>query len=168
MTNHTRQYCPQIYVVNSAPHHPAACWVDAAQHIEDILAQIHRIIPSNQDWNIQDFDHFGNLAMHHRNLQEICTIAQLLVEYGDVTEAAIEYDDTEDISILPAVIDEKYQGQWDSELSFAIHLFDECYGHAVPSTIQYYIDYEQFKHDIFIGDYTSIRLYGTCHIFCNH
>jgi antirestriction protein len=49
--------------------------------------------------------------------------------------------------------DDCFQGAWDSELAFAENLFDECYLHDVPENLRYYIDYEKFARDLFIGDY---------------
>jgi len=44
-------------------------------------------------------------------------------------------------------------GKYDSEVAYAEELFDECYLHEVPESVRYYIDYEKFARDLFMGDY---------------
>jgi antirestriction protein len=57
--------------------------------------------------------------------------------------------------------EESYQGEWNSEEDFAQNLFNELYLHEVPEFMQYYIDYEKFSRDLFMGDYS----YYNGHVF---
>lgn len=62
----------------------------------------------------------------------------------------------EDVSDLISSFQDDYQGYQDGfnpQLDFAEQLFDECYLHDVPESIQYYIDYQKFANDLFMGDY---------------
>jgi len=52
---------------------------------------------------------------------------------------------------------EAFEGEWDTEEKYAIHIFDECYATAIPENLRGYIDYEAFARDLFINDFYSIE-----------
>jgi hypothetical protein len=50
----------------------------------------------------------------------------------------------------------------------AEQLFDDCYLHSIPQSVQYYIDYEKFAHDCQIGgDMTEFTYNGTTYTCTN-
>ena len=78
-------------------------------------------------------------------------------------ELGISSNDLDDVEDLISDFNDAYQGDYSDsynpELDFATQLFDECHAHEVPESIRYYIDYEAFARDIFIGDYSESNGY---------
>lgn len=70
--------------------------------------------------------------------------------------------DLEDFESCLSNFEDSYRGEYSSTLDFASELFDELYLHEVPESIRYYIDYEKFERDLFMGDYWEEDGY----IFC--
>ena len=66
------------------------------------------------------------------------------------------------------MIEDQYHGCYDSEVHFAHHLIDDCYGEKLPDNLMRYFDYEALARDLFIDDFCAVELDGNVHVFSNY
>jgi antirestriction protein len=167
---------PQIYVACLASYTNGILygeWLDATEEVEDIQEQIKQLLakssmPNAEEVAIHDYRGFGALSIgEYEDMEEVQEKAHFTLEHGELgAELAAYYGGN--LEDTRTALEEHYQGEYKSELDYATYLFDEIYLHDVPKHIQGYIDYEQFCTDIFIGDYFSLDIKGSCHIFSRH
>lgn len=71
-----------------------------------------------------------------------------IIAYGEyISEMGNDPSDIEDFK-------ESWNGKWDSEISFAENLVDDCYDlEKTMGNLSSYFDYEKFARDLFISDY---------------
>ena len=163
---------PKIYVAclssySNGIHYGA--WLDATQEVEDIQEQIKQLLakspmPDAEEIAVHAFEDFGSLSIgEYESIQEIQEKAVFIVEHGELgAELLAHYGNLKDAT---DALENYYVGEHESELDYAIHLFDECYLPDIPKNIQFYIDYDKFCRDIFINDYFSVEVEGRCHVF---
>jgi antirestriction protein len=169
------ELCPKIYVACLSSYTNGilyGAWIDAAQEVEDIQEQIKQLLakspmPDAEEIAVHAFEDFGSLSIgEYESIQEIQEKASFIVEQGELgAELLAHYGNLEDAR---EALDNYYMGAHESELDYAIHLFEECYLHDIPEHIQCYVDYEKFCRDIFIQDYFSLEVEGRCHVFMFH
>lgn len=88
--------------------------------------------------------------------------ASFIQKHGEIGLALLcEYS----IDDVQTMLEEQYQGCYDSGVDFAQQLFDECYAHQMPKNLSCYFDYDAFARDLFINDYCSVDLNDATHIF---
>jgi antirestriction protein len=63
------------------------------------------------------------------------------------------------------MLNDYYQGCFDSEVDFPWQLFDVCYAHQMPNSLIYYFDCVAFARDLFMSDYCSVNANVQTHIF---
>ncbi|MBX9790020.1 MAG: antirestriction protein ArdA [Pirellulales bacterium] len=79
----------------------------------------------------------------------------LIDEHGEAFAAYAAHVDTESATEEPFL--DAYRGHWDSEVAYAMDLFDELYAHEVPEHLRSYIDYGGFAQDLFLDGHFSVR-----------
>jgi antirestriction protein len=147
-------------------------WINATQPVDNIHQEIRHMlskspIPQAEEWAIHDAEGFapaniGEYACIQTVHEKACFIAEhqqlgaLLLQY---------YDDVEDAT---EALSNYYHGEHESELHFAIDLFDAIYLDSCPENLKHYIDYDAFCRDIFIETYFSLKLNGYVHVFEYH
>ena len=148
-------------------------WVDATQEVENILAQIKQLLangpmPGAEEFAVHDFRGFGFFRIdEYEDIEEIHEKALFITEQGELgTELIVYY--AGDLEEAKKALENNYRGVHESELDYAMQLFDECYLHDIPESIQYYVDYDKFCRDIFIDDYFSINIDGKAHVFIRY
>ncbi len=162
---------PQIYVAclaayNAGRHYGS--WIDATQEVEQIHEEIQMMlskspIPNAEEWAIHCHN-FGTLTLsENEDLEVVQSIAVFLVEHGPLGAGILGYYG--DIDSARNAMENRYQGEYENELEFAIQLFDDCYMAAIPETIQGYIDYASFKRDIFLDEFFLLEAGGKNHVF---
>jgi antirestriction protein len=166
---------PKIYVACLSSYTSGisyGAWIDATQLAKDIWAQIKQLLanspmPGAEEFAVHDFQGFGSLHIdEYEGLKQIHEKATFVVEHGQLgAELAAYYGNLEEAE---EALENHYMGAHESDLDYAIHLFDECYLHNIPESIQYYVDYDKFCRDIFIDDYFSIDIDGKTHVFVRH
>jgi len=171
----TIQEHPQIYVACLSSYTNGilyGAWIDATQLVEDIWVEIKQLldnspIPGAEEFTVHDFQGFGSLHIdEYESLKQIHEKAVFVVEHGHLgAELAAYYGNLEEAE---EALENHYMGVYSSELDYAIHLFDECYLHDIPESVQYYVDYDKFCRDIFIDSYFSIDIDGKTHVFARH
>lgn len=170
-----QNFNPQIYVACLASYNNGVlygCWCDATEDQDIINDQIQTMLSNSsianaEEYSIHGYSDFGSLNLsENESLSTVHDLALFIKEHGELGVELIGY--LGDLESAQDALENNYHGSYDSELSYAIDLFDDCYIHAVPKNIRYYIDYEAFCRDLFMSDYYSISADGDVHIFSNH
>ncbi|KTD13968.1 antirestriction protein ArdA [Legionella israelensis] len=165
---------PQIYVACLASYNNGTLhgeWISATQSESDIMAEIYDMLANSpkedaEEFAIHDFEGFGNADIsEYTSIKTIADYGNFINEHGHVGAALLsEYEASEAESMM----DDCYQGSFDSEVDFAWQLFDECYAHQIPEHLRYYFDCEAFARDLFINDYCSVDVNGETHVFSRY
>ncbi|HAT1845508.1 TPA: antirestriction protein ArdA [Legionella pneumophila] len=162
---------PQIYIACLASYNNGILfgkWIDATQDESDIVAEIQDILANSpiegaEEWAVHDFEGFGGIRIEeYSSINTIVEYVSFITQHGELGKALLaEYamDDAE------TMLNDYYQGCFDSEVDFAWQLFDECYAHQIPDNLICYFDCEAFARDLFIGDYYSVDVDGQTHVF---
>lgn len=171
----SKELRPQIYVACLAAYnngHLHGAWIDAAQDLEDVYLEIREMLtnspePDAEEWEIHDFDDFAGLQVsHYTGVKEACKLAKFCVKYGYLG-AGLYLHYGENIKDAITALEDHYHGEWDSELAYAVELFDECYADNLSEFVLSYIDYEKFERDLFMSDCFSIYVDHKYHVFSN-
>lgn len=164
----------QIYVACLASYNNGVLygrWIDAAQDEEIICEEINEMLsrspsPGAEEYAIHDFEDFGCFLDEYASIAEVHEIALFIKEHGELGVGLLEY--IGDIESSKNAMENNYHGEYKSELDFAQCIFDDYYLNEIPTSLQYYIDYEAFSRDIFVNDYYSIVIAGDFHIFSSN
>ncbi|MCE3045360.1 antirestriction protein ArdA [Legionella sp. 16cNR16C] len=165
---------PSIYVACLASYNNAilhGVWVDATQSEDEIMENIGDMLanstePNAEDYAIHDYEGFGNIKIHeYEAISNIVEYVSFIKEHGKLGLALLSDYSIDDARLI---LEEHYQGGYDSELDFAKELFDECYEHQLPDNLICYFDYEAFARDLFINDYSSVEFDGQTYVFQNY
>lgn len=163
---------PKIYVACLAAYNNGYLhgeWIDATQDVDAIYSDIQKIlasspIPDAEEWAIHDYEGFYAMQISEdEGIESVSVKAQFILEHGEVGATLAQYYDY-NLDEAKEAIENNYQGEWNSELEFAIELFDDCYTHNLPENLCHYIDYEKFSRDIFFSDYMSIEANNKVHV----
>jgi antirestriction protein len=113
--------------------------------------------PSAEEWAIHDYDGFGGYKINeYTSVDELVRLTEVIDENA---EAFLLYASDVGLDYAIENFEEAFQGEHDSELDFTYQLVDDLgYLEQMPENLRGYFDYEAFKHDLFINDYTSERL----------
>lgn len=162
---------PSIYVACLASYNNGifhGAWIDATQSedeiMEEILEMLHRSPELNaEEFAIHDYAGFGSLNIdEYESIATIVEYTSFIQRHGELGLTLLAdflIDDAE------SMLEDHYQGSYDSEVDFAWELFDECYVHQIPDNLICYFDYEAFAHDLFIDNYYSVSIAGKAHVF---
>jgi antirestriction protein len=108
--------------------------------------------PDAEEYAVHDYEDFGGMDDgEYPDIDELAEVGRLIEEHGDAYAAYADnvgWDDATEENFQ-----ECYNGEWDSEESFAENLFDDLYLADVPAFAANYIDYAAFARDLFCGDY---------------
>lgn len=147
-------------------------WIDASQEIEALRKEIKQMLadspmPGAEEFAIHTFEGFFCLSIEgYESIESVQEQAAFILEHGELGGRLIAYYG--EVEAARTALEEYYRGEYDSELEYAIQLFDECYLNGLPEFVRFYLDYEKFQRDIFIDDYFSIEVRGRCHVFESH
>ncbi len=163
----------QIYVVCLSSYNNGILfgeWIDATCNVEDIQEQIKQLLaksptPGAEEFAIHDYRGFGSLHIKRdESIEKVQEKALFIVEHGDLGAEVLAYH-RGNLYYATEALEEYYVGEYESELDYAAYLFDELYLHEIPKSVRDYISYTRFQRDIFIDDYFSLEVNGSCHIF---
>ncbi len=165
---------PEIYVACLASYNSGYLhgkWIDANQSEDAIMEDIQAMLSDSpvenaEEWAIHDYQGFGDIKLHeYESISTIAEYAEFIAEHEELGQALIaEYD----LDTAKAMIEDQYHGCYDSEVDFAHHLIDDCYGEKLPDNLMRYFDYEAFARDLFIDDFFAVELDGYVHVFSNY
>jgi antirestriction protein len=160
MYNDNKEY--QIYVTDLKDYVNGSLigyWLDITElTVSDIKDNIQSFLHKrteqtnelHEEFFITDYENITGFG-EYPNLEDLAEHIELLNEHGEAWSEYVNY-----IGAGYATVEnfnDIFNGSWDSELDFAEQLFDECYLHELPEHLQYYIDYDSFRRDIFSGDF---------------
>ncbi len=167
---------PKIYVACLASYNNGilyGTWIALDQPLKNVFEQIRRLldkspIPGAEEIAVHDFEDFGSLRINeYDSITMIHKQAQFIIAHGALgAELLAHYAGS--LEEAEEALDNYYVGEHDSELEYAIHFFEECYLHNIPKNVQSYIDYEKFCRDVFVQDFFSLDVNGSCHVFMAH
>jgi antirestriction protein len=166
---------PKIYVACLAAYNSGYLhgeWIDANQDIDSLLEEIKGILEKSpiqnaEEWAIHDYENFGSVQINeYAGLENVSQIAKFIGEHGELGAEVISH--AGDIEKAQNLLDECYQGEFDSEEDFAYHWIHEVDGREIPEYLQYYIDYMAMARDWFINDFFSIELNHKVHVFIDN
>ena len=166
---------PRIYVACLAAYNEGILhgqWLDETQKVEVIYEQIHKMLSESPmvgagEFAIHDSDGFGSLSLgKYETIDTAHEKAMVFLEHGELGVALLLHHGN--VLFVQDVIENHYHGCYESELEFAIQLFEELYMGKIPEAVQGYIDYASYKRDLFIGDFFSIEVRGKTHVFTGH
>jgi len=166
---------PQIYVACLASYNNGRLfgeWIDATLEPALIQEEIFNMLAKSpvanaEEFAIHDYEDFGCICLdEYESISNVHEIAIFIQEHGEL--GAELYAFTGDLKDSKYMLENNYHGEHDSELNFAIQLFEDCYMYEVPKAIQYYIDYDAFRRDLFSSDYCSVNINGSVHVFSNY
>src|SRR5690606_32633461 len=119
--------------------------------------------PNAEEYAIHDYEGFGSIKIHeYEGISNIVEYASFIQEQGELGLALLCDYPVDDAQTM---LEEYYQGSYDSEIDFARQLFDDCYAHQMPDSLICYFDFEAFARDLFISDYCSVDIGGQTHVF---
>ncbi len=164
---------PKIYVACLAAYNNGKLhgkWINATQDIDSIWQEIKDMLasspePDAEEWSIHDFEDFGGINIsENESLDNVVAIAQFIAEQGGLGAKVLIYRGGEVEDALQ-LMEDWYQGEYDSEEDFTQSLYEECYD--IPEHLAIYIDYQKIARDLFICDYFSIEVGSRLHVFTN-
>ena len=151
-----QQQTPFIYVACLASYNSGILYganIDVTQDIDQIYSEIRSMlknspIPNAEEWAIHDYEDFGDIEIHeYESIEDVQKLAAFYQEHGDL--GAKMYKQYFDIDEAEEALNDRYHGAWDSEVDFAIELFDSIYCSPEIEAVRCYIDYEKFARDLF-------------------
>ncbi|WP_115706014.1 antirestriction protein ArdA [Legionella sainthelensi] len=162
---------PSIYVACLASYNNAilhGVWIDATQNEYKIMEEIWMMLdnsrePDATEYAIHDYERFGNLQIdEYESISSIVEYALFIQEHEELGLALLcDYS----IDGAKAMLENNYQGRYDSDVEFARQLFEECYANQFPDSLSCYFDYEAFSRDLFICDYYSVDVDACTYVF---
>ncbi len=151
-------------------------WINARQEIEEIKRQISSMLsgshyldpdaePGARMYAIHSHKGFYDLQLDvHADIEDIRAQALFIARHGELgAKLIVHYEGT--LEAAEEVINERYQGEYESQLEYATQLFDKLYVNTIPEHLRFCIDYEAFKRTIFWHYFFSIELEGKTHVF---
>ncbi|VEB35408.1 antirestriction protein [Legionella sainthelensi] len=162
---------PSIYIACLASYNNAilhGVWIDATQDEDKIMEEIWMMLdnspePDATEYAIHDYEGFGNLQIDE--YESICNIGEYALFIQEHEELGLALLCDYSIDDAKVMLENNYQGCYDSEVEFARQLFDECYANQFPNSLSCYFDYEAFARDLFISDYCAIDGDGCIYVF---
>jgi len=170
------QKVPKIYVACAAAAEKGithGVWVNATQKFKDITATIESMLtksPANgKTFLIRDYQGFGSFEIgKQENIEHDIHLKALLIsKYGELAPQVFAYCN-KDLDDTILALTHHYIGAYQSERDFAMRLFNQSYLKSPDNEIEPYVNYNQFRKDIFERDYFSIKVENKTHVFVRH
>jgi antirestriction protein len=148
-------------------------WVDATQPVAEIKQQISNMLCWSPYLNlgattfyaIHCQEGFYNLKLDvNAPIEDIQPQALFIAKHGELGAKLIAHykgklENAED------VINQRYQGEYNSQLDYATQLFNMLYLPTLPEHTRFCINYKAFKSAIFLHYFFSIAVNGKVHVF---
>lgn len=164
---------PKIYVACLAAYNNGylhGAWIDATLDVPALQMEIQNMlsnspVPHSDEYAIHSYMGFGGAYISEsESLESVSSIAHFVMKYGEVGSALIEQFGSDDsLKYVTHLMEDCYMGEYDSEKAFAESYVDETMD--IPHHIGFYIDYDWLARDLFIGDFTSVRVDFKTHVF---
>lgn len=164
---------PRIYVACLAAYNNGYLhgeWIDASQETDGLYREVKKIlsaspVPYSDEWAIHDYEDFGDALIHeYTSLETVSEIADYISTHGELGAAVLCHTGN-NIEEALKIIEDCYQGEFDSEEDFAYYWTHEVDCRKIPAHLEYYIDYKAMARDFFINDFFSIEIDHKVHVF---
>ena len=148
---------PEIYVACLAAYNNGILhgrWISATQGTDVIYQDIHDMLAESpienaEEWALHDYSGFGGIALdEYESIEHVANIADFIVEHGELGAPLLSEYSIDDAQTL---LNDCYQGVYDSEIDFSQYIFEACYSNSIPKNLMFYIDLEAFSRDLFIN-----------------
>jgi antirestriction protein len=180
----------KIYVACLAAYnssHLHGGWIDANQDIDSLLEEMKKILAKSpiqhaEEWAIHDYEDFGSVQLsEYAGLETVSQTAKFIAEHGELGAEVISH--TGVIEKAQNLLDECYQGEFDSAEDFSYYWIHEVDGREIPEYLQYYIDYKAMARDWMLEYYahptrkmflrlpseeSAIKIYKECYFMTYH
>jgi len=180
-TNKTKQAnqdspTPRIYVACLTSYNHGCLhgrWIDADQDLEDILAEIRDMLDSSpfedsEEHAIHDFCGFGSVTLsEYENLADVAALAKLITEHGEALASAVWDHAGGDQYEARRILEESYQGCFDSLEEWAEQLLDDSGAlSGLDESLRCYFDCEAYGRDCELsGDIFTVDASDGLHVF---
>lgn len=171
----------QIYVSCLASYNAGIAhgqWLDVEGGVDSILDGIKEMLSASpvvdaEEWAIHDYNGFpdkaSSLLGEHPDLEDVFTVAESLINHGEVFEAALNYYG--DIgSAVNTIGESQYVDCGDSEESI-VEAYLDTTGEleVIPENLRRYFDFKAYARDLRLGgDWFFERVNGTLYAFHTH
>lgn len=166
-------FTPKIYVACLASYNNGILygeWIDATLDSEEITQQVQEMLkksPSEgaEEWAIHDTEDFGSFDISEwQDFETVSKIANALQEHGEILSLA--YEDVHDLDEAIDMVENRYQGCFESKEDFAYQFCQDIYGEA-PDWCKNHINYDAIARDWELsGDYIFIsESFDQIHVF---
>ena len=162
---------PSIYVACLAAYNNGILhgkWISVDQSENGIYDEIHDMLEESpiegaEEFALHDYEGFGDIKLsEYEDLKTIVKYAEFISEHGELGQALIADYGVDEANRM---MEDGYQGSYDSEVDFAEHIIEECYSNAIPNSLICYFDFRAFARDLFIGEFCSVSAEGNIHVF---
>ena len=163
---------PRIYVACLAAYNNGKLfgkWIDIVSEVETIHQEIQKMLSNSpiagaEEFAIHDYEGFGSLRLdEYESIESVHGKAMFILQHGELGAELLAYYG--DIESAQDALENRYHGEHENDLEFAIQLFDEVFMDCIPVPVQGYINYASYKRDLFMSDFFSIEAGGKTHVF---
>ena len=164
---------PKIYIACLSSYSAGilhGVWLDADLPLDKLRSKIDEIlrlstIPNAEEWDVHDTSDFDGVDIQAASLGEIGQIADFIRTYGRLGAEilkTVRYE-SDYVDRAHDLMEECYQGSYDSAEDFARDLIDAC--GDIPELLMSYMDYELIARDLLLSDYFAIEVDHKVHVF---
>ena len=145
---------PKIYVACLAAYNGGrlhGAWIDAAQDLENIQAEINTMLksspePNAEEFAIHDYEGFEGVCIEeYESLDTVHGLALFIEEHGELGAKVLEHHDR-DRDAAKQQLEDGYSGQWTSVADYVQDLTEQTT--EIPEHLAYYIDYDRMARDM--------------------
>jgi antirestriction protein len=172
---------PRIYIACLAAYNNGKLhgkWIDANQDPSEIWAEISAMLknspePDAEEWAMHDYEGFGDIHLTEwPEIARVSALARLIAEHGDAFTVWYQTQDGHafEVDELEEKFQEQWQGEHDSESSFADQLLEDTGQLSeLPEWARSYFDFERYARDLKLGgDYSFVRHQGQIYVYSNY
>lgn len=152
MSSETKIYVADLAAYNNGVLH--GVWIEDLLDIDEINQQVVDMLSKSpvkhaEEYAIHDYEGFGELEIgEFVSLNRINQIAIFLNEYPNCGDVVLTYCNG-DIDEANRLLEDGYQGIYDSIEDYAQEICEECY--SIPDPLKYYIDWNRFARDMLLN-----------------
>ena len=139
---------PKIYVACLAAYNSGMLhgkFINAAQDEDALRDEINEMlcsspIPNAEEFSIHDYEDFGSVELkEYSDLESVSAMAFFIEKHGELGAELLTYN-CNDVEEAERLMDECYQGEYQSEKEFAKSISEDLF--TIPENLLGYIDFE--------------------------
>lgn len=147
-----RRQEPAFIYVADYEHPEAGVWIDAAQGLAGIEAELDALLAQHPSWERDELaihKHHGFEGLEiddDAEFEHVARAAELIQRWGPTAVAVIDhYGGLQDVAMAEAALTERYSGSYESLADWAVETLGEL-GEldAVPEGLREHVDFESW------------------------